>query len=154
MELPKVIIHAFLQAALVGVVKAVLSVYLLQVFPQHRFMREHHVAVVASMRLVSAVKVQMIEQRALLRKRLSTYFTLKWFNARVDPHVSVQVALLCECLATEQTHEQLVHFQVVGVVFQLSENSGALGALVVPLRGLVVPSLVRLFNGRKRRRWA
>lgn len=97
----KVKIHPFVQAALVGVIKAVLSMYLLQVFPQHGLMSEHHIAVVASMRLVSAVQVQMIEQRALLRKRLSAYFTLKRFDPRVDPHVPVQVALLRECLATE-----------------------------------------------------
>lgn len=96
----------------------------------------------------------MIEQRALLCKRLPAYFTLKRLDPRVDPHVSMQVALLRECLATEQAHEQLVHFEMVGIVFQLPENPCALGALVVPLWRLVVPSLVRLFVGWRRRRRA
>lgn len=60
----------------------------------------------------------------------------------MNPHVPVQVALLCESLPAEEAHEQLVHLEVVGVVFQLSENTGAFGALVVPLWGLVVASLV------------
>lgn len=143
-----------MQAALVGIIKAVLSMYLLQVLPQHWLMGEHHITVVASVRLVSAVQVQMIEQRALLSKRLSANLALKWFDARVDPHVPMQVALLRECLATEETHEQLVHFEMVGVVLKLPENPGTLGALVVPLWRFVVSSLVRFFGGWRRRWWA
>lgn len=92
----------------------------------------------------------MIQQRALLGKGLAADFTLEGFDAGMDSHVSVQVALLCEGLAAQEAHEQLVHLEVVSVVLQLAEDTGALGTLVVPLEGFVVVPLVSsvLFCGR------
>lgn len=86
----------------------------------------------------------MIQQRTLLGKGLTTDFTLKGLDAGVDTHVSVQVALLREGLATQQAHKQLVHLEVVGVVLQLAEDPGTLGALVVPLERFVVVPLVHV----------
>lgn len=127
-----------MQAAFVGVVEAVLAVDLLQVFAENRFMGEHHVAVVAAVGLVPAVQVQVVLQRTLLGEGLPADFTLEGLDARVHAHVPVQVALLREGLPTQEAHEQLVHLQVVGVVLQLAEHPGTLGALVVPLAGGVV----------------
>lgn len=84
----------------------------------------------------------MIQQRALLGESLTADLTLEGFDAGVNAHVPVQVALLCEGLAAQQAHEELVHLEVVGVVLELAEDSGALGALVVPLERLVVVPLV------------
>lgn len=131
-----------LQVAFVGVVEAVLPVDLFQVFTENRLVSEHHVAVVASVRLVPAVQVQMIQQRTLLREGLPADLTLEGLDAGVNPHMSVQVPFLREGLPAQQAHEQLVHLQVVGVVLQLPENPGAFGALVVPLQGFVVVPLV------------
>lgn len=139
-----------MQVAFVGVVEAVLPVDLFEVLAENRLVSENHVAVVAAVRLVPAVQVQVIQQRTLLGEGLATDFTLEGLNAGVDAHVPVQVALLRERLAAQQAHEQLVHLEVVGVVFQLAEDPGALGALVVPLqRFVVVPLVHAVFLSRK-----
>lgn len=129
-----------MQAAFVGVVKAVLAVNLFQVFAENWFMGENHVAVVAAVRLVPAVQIQVILQRTLLGEGLTTNFTLERLDASVDAHVSVQVALLREGFTTEEAHEQLVHLEVVGIVLQLAEHPGTFGALMVPLTRVVVVS--------------
>lgn len=89
------------QVALVGVVEAVLPVDLFEVFAENWLMSEHHITVVAAVGLVPAVKVQVIQQRTLLSEGLAADFTLEGFDASVDAHVSVQVALLRESLAAQ-----------------------------------------------------
>lgn len=51
-----------MQAALVGIVKAVLAMDLFQVFPKNRLVGKNHFAVVTAMWLVSAVQVEMVLQ--------------------------------------------------------------------------------------------
>lgn len=139
-----------MQAAFVGVVEAVLPVDLFEVLPENGLVSEHHVTVVAAVRFVAAVQVQVIEQRALLGEGLATDFALEGLDAGVDTHVPVQVSLLREGFAAQEAHEELVHLQVVGVVLQLAKDPGALGALVVPLEGLVEVSLVSAVFLRRR----
>lgn len=97
----------------------------------------------------------MIQQRTLLGEGFATDFTLEGLDASVHTHVSVQVALLCEGLAAQEAHEQLVHFEVVGVVLQLAEYPGTFGALVVPLgRFVIVPLVPGVFLCRRGANWA
>lgn len=93
----------------------------------------------------------MIQQRTLLGEGLTADFTLEGLDAGVNSHVSVQVALLREGLATQEAHEQLVHLEVVGIVLQLTEDPGAFRALVVPLeRFVIVPLVPAMFLCRRR----
>lgn len=110
---------------------------LLQVFTENWFVRKHHVAVVTAVWFVPAVKVQVVQQRALLSKRLPADLTLEGFDAGVDPHVPVQVSFLGKRLSTQEAHKQLVHLQMVGVVLQLTKYTCAFWALVVPLHALL-----------------
>lgn len=143
------------QAAFVCVVEAVLAMDLFEVLAENRFVSKNHVTVVAAVWFVPTVQVQMIQQRTLLCEGFATDFTLEGLDASVDAHVSVQVALLREGLATQEAHEQLVHFEVVGVVLQLAEYPGTFGALVVPLeRFVIVPLVPGVFLCRRGANWA
>lgn len=126
-----------LYATLIGIIKTILAMDLLQMFAEDRFMCKDHFTIVAAVWLVPAVQVQVILQRALLCKSLSADLALKRLDAGMDTHVAVQVPLLRESLPTEEAHEKLVHLQVVGVVLQLAENAGAFWTLVVPLKAFI-----------------
>lgn len=131
-----------MQVSFIGIVKAVLSMDLFQVLSENWLVSENHVTVVAAVRFVPTVQVQVIQQRTLLGEGFTADFTLKGLDAGVDAHMSVQVSFLCEGLSTQEAHEQLVHLEVICVVLKLAEDTGTLRALVVPLEGFVIVSLV------------
>lgn len=105
----------------------------LQVAPETWFLCKVHGTVVALMRLVPCVQVEVVLQRGLLGKCLVAQRASKRLDTGVDAYVVGEVAPLGKAFATDQTQVLSVRLQMAKIAFQVLEDSVTPPAQVRPM---------------------
>lgn len=125
-------------ASFSDIIYTFLPVLFFEVAPESGLMCKAHFTVVALVRSVTAMEIQVVLQRTFLSECLPTDRALVGLDSRVYSDVPRQITLLREDFTTAQTQEKFVSFQMADEVFEVLKNFTTFTAMMGLLKPFVL----------------